>query len=94
MPHYHAAHDWRFRWFVIALCCGCASLFVARVYYILVFLPRHYGFFADAASRLIDFDGWLAFVRSAPGLVLHLAAVACFGRAAAIPFFGRHRGAS
>lgn len=57
---------------------GFVLLWVARAYFAFVFLPRHHGSFGEAAGRLIDFGPWLAFVRSGPGLVLHLAAMTCF----------------
>ncbi len=40
--------------------------------YLFVFVPGHYGSWKEALSQgLFDFDGWWAFTRSAPGLILH-----------------------
>ena len=79
-------HEREFRWFVAVIAGGFALLWVTRVYYSAVFLPRYHGSFGNAASRLIDVDGWMAFVSSGPGLVLHLATAACFATAAILLF--------
>ena len=72
------SRDRQFRWWVATLICGLALVVVTRAYYASVFLPQHHGSTAEAARRITDFVGWWAFVRSAPGLVLHLATAACF----------------
>lgn len=79
-------HAKPFRWFVAALVSGFALLLITRIYYAFIFLPAHHGSFGEAASRLIDFAGWLSFVRSGPGAVLHLAAAACFVTAIGLLF--------
>lgn len=93
MPHESATRQ-RFGWFIAALCSGLLLLLATRAYYVFVFLPHHHDSFAGAAAHLIDFSGWLAFVRSPPGAALHLAAAACFIAAAAITCFGSARRAA
>jgi hypothetical protein len=57
---------------------GIASLLLAivlsiatRGYYALVYLPEHHGSSSKAATQVLDFSGWFAFVTSATGAVLH-----------------------
>jgi hypothetical protein len=61
----------KFCWFIgsllVALLAGVAS----RFYYALVFLPRHHGSWSKALVRLVDFEGWTAYVTSPVGLALH-----------------------
>jgi hypothetical protein len=94
MPHEDTNHDLRFRWFVATLGAGLLLLLVTRVYYAFVFLPSHHGSFREAAGRLGDFDGWIDFVRSGPGLALHAAAVACLIAAAVLLMSRRRRHAA
>ncbi len=51
-------------------------LLCSRFYYAFIFLPEYHGSFGQAAKRLVDFDGWWAYARSAPGAIFHILALA------------------
>ncbi len=65
--------------FVFLLLVALAAGMVCRAYYSFVFLPKFHGGWTNTWSRLIDFDGWWAFVSSPVGMILNLAWVAPAG---------------
>ena len=58
--------------FVFLLLFAIAAEMACRAYYAFVFLPAFHGGWTEAWSRLIDFEGWWAFVSSPVGVILNL----------------------
>ncbi len=51
---------------------GFLSVKCGSAFYAFVFLPDFHGSWLEAVKQgLFDVDGWWAFTRSAPGLILH-----------------------
>ncbi len=59
--------------FVFLLLFAIVAGMVCRAYYSFVFLPDFHGGWTNTWSRLVDFEGWWAFVSSPVGMILNLA---------------------
>ena len=57
-------------WFMIFFLSGVFVSFIDRAYYTMVFLPKYHGFFGNAAKKVVDVEGFLAFIKTVPGGLL------------------------
>ncbi|MEX2118098.1 MAG: hypothetical protein WD847_00695 [Pirellulales bacterium] len=85
-------NDRRFNCFVWSLLVALLAGIVSRFYYALAFLPRHHGSWPEAFVRLIDFEGWLAYVQSPVGLALHTVLLLSLAAAALLLFWRPSKG--
>ena len=61
------------RLFLRGLLASLGIGMASRVYYAFFFLPRHHGSWTESLGRVVDFEGWSAYLRSSSGLAFHIA---------------------
>ena len=71
---------------------GALVSIIDRAYYNFVFLPNYHGSYGDSAKKLVDLEGFFAYVKTVPGGVLFGLTMFLFLSAAVCLLFPRVSG--
>ena len=74
----------RTTWFAILFLAGVLLSIIDRVYYTMFFLPDYHGSYVESVKHIVDVDGFVAFIKTAPGAILTGVTLCCYLGAAVL----------